>query len=97
MGGQHRYGGNSKAIAGVAIVGSLVVSVFCEVGGVASSCCLQLERTAWVTSELLRSVVLLVVWQAASAYLYQDSGLLHHLLQIGTNLWPLLCTVIGQR
>jgi hypothetical protein len=97
MNGQHRYRGVSKAIGGVAIVGFFVTSALCEVGGVASSCCFLPERTALVTFEVVRAVMLLVAWQATSAYLYQDSGFLHHLLQIETNLWPLLFTVTGQQ
>ena len=95
MGRQRRYIGNSKAIRGVAIVGFLA-TLFSQVGGVTTFCCLLLGA-GWVALEVLRSVVLLVVWQAASAYLYQDSGLLHHFVHIGTNLWPLLCMAIGQQ
>ena len=95
MGGQYRYSRNSKVIGGVAVAGFLATSLFSQVGGVTAFCCLLLE-TGWVAFEVLRSAVLLVVWQAASAYLFQDSGLLHHFVQIGTNLWPLLCMAIGQ-
>ena len=97
MGGQYRYCGNGKAIGGIVILGFLVAGVSCEVGGLASSCCLLLEGTGWVTFEVARSIVLQVVRQVAWAYLYQDSGLLHHLLQIGASLSPLLCRAMGRQ
>jgi hypothetical protein len=40
--------------------------------------------------EVLRSVIMLASWHAASAYLCEDSGPLEHLVQIVASIWPLL-------
>jgi len=97
MGGQGRYSGCSKAVAVIAVGGFLGVTAFYEGGGMASSCCLLLERMAWMIFGVLRSVAVQVIWQAVTAYLFQDSGLQHHLLQVGAGVCPLFCTVIGSR
>jgi len=97
MGGQRRYSGYSKAIAVVAIVGFLFANAVSDGAGVAVSCGLLSEWTTWMILGVLRLAVLQVVWPAVTVYLYQDSGLLHHLLQVGAGLGPLVCTVIRSR
>jgi hypothetical protein len=55
-----------------------------------------LGKTAWGALGLFRSVILLADWQAVSAYLWEDSRLLQHLLQIMASLWSLLCLMAGK-
>ena len=86
---------NCKPIVGVAIATFGLPTLFCKLGGAAALGCNLLGKTAWVTLTLLRSVILLGDWQAVSAYLWEDSTLLQHLLQIMAPIWPLLCFMAG--
>ena len=92
MATQYLYSRNRKPILGVADVG-FVFATFCTLGGAAVEACSLLGNTAWVASTVLRSVILLAGWQAESAYLFEDSRLLQHLLQIAASIWPLLCVL----
>jgi hypothetical protein len=92
MAWQFTYSGTCKPIAGVASVGCALVT-FCKLGGEAIEDCSPLGNAAWVVSALLRSVILLADWRGVSAYLFEDSRLLQHLLQIGASIWPLLCVL----
>src|SRR5580700_7081553 len=92
MAWQFTYSGTCKPIAGVASVGCALVT-FCKLGGAAIEDCGPLGNAAWVVSALLRSVILLADWRGVSAYLFEDSRLLQHLLQIGASIWPLLCVM----
>jgi hypothetical protein len=90
-----QYSRNYKPLVGVAIVTFMLPTLFCKFGGSAAPGCKLLGKTAWVALGLLRSVILLADWQAVSAYLWDDSRLLQHLLQIMASIWSLLCFVAG--
>lgn len=94
MATQYIYSRNRKPILGVASVG-FVFATFCALGGAAAQACSLLGNTAWVASTVLRSVILLAGWQAMSAYLFEDSRLLQHLLQIVSSIWPLLHFIVS--
>ena len=86
-----QYSRNYKPLVGVAIVTFTLPTLFCTFGGSAAAGCKLLGKTAWVALGLLRSVILLADWQPVSAYLWDDSRLLQHLLQIMASIWSLLC------
>jgi hypothetical protein len=90
-----QYSRNCIPIMGVAIVTLGFPTFFCKLGGPAEQGCNLFGKTAWVALALLRSVILLADWQAVSAYLWEDSKLLQHLLQIMASIWPLLCFRAG--
>jgi hypothetical protein len=90
-----QYSRNCKPIVGVAIVLFALPTLFCRLSRAAALGCNLLGKTAWVALALLRSVILLADWQAVSAYLWEDSRLLQHLLQIMASIWPLLCFMAG--
>ena len=94
MMGQYIYSGNCQPSIGVASVG-ITLATFCKLGGAAAQGCSLLGNTGWVASALLRSVILLADWRAVSAYLFEDSRLLQHLLQLVGSIWPLLCFIAG--
>jgi hypothetical protein len=85
-----QYSQNCKPIAGVASVG-FVLATFCKLGGAAAQGCNILSSTAWAALEVFRSLIVLADWQAVSAYLFQNSGPLQHLLHIIASICPLLC------
>ena len=85
-----QYSRNRTPIVGVAIVTFLLPTLFCKLGGAAALGCNLFSKTVWVVLALTRSVILLAIWQAVSAYLWEDSGLFHQLLQIMASIWPLL-------
>jgi hypothetical protein len=89
---QFIYSQTCKPVVGVTSVG-FVVATFCKLGGAAAQGCSLLGNTGWVASALLRSVILLADWRAVSAYLFEDSRLLQHLLQLVGSIWPLLCFI----
>ncbi len=89
MAGQYIYSRRRKPIVGVAIVG-FGLATFCKLGGAATQGCNLPSNTAWAALEVLRSVIMLASWHAASAYLCEDSGPLEHLVQIVASIWPLL-------
>jgi hypothetical protein len=78
-----------------AIVTFMLHPLFRKLGGAAAPGCKLLSKAAWVALGLLRSVILLADWQAVSAYLWDDSRHLQHLLQIMASLWSLICFVAG--
>jgi hypothetical protein len=86
-----QYSRNRKPIVGVAIATFLLPNLFCKLGGEAALGCSLLSKTAWVALALTRSVILLANRQAAWAYLWEDSRLFQHSLQIMASIWPLLC------
>ena len=92
MTGQYTYSRNFKPIVGVAIVGFVLATEFCKLGGAPAQGCNLLDKTAWVALEVLRPVIL-AGWQAVSAYLCEDSSFLQPLLQIVASIWPLLCVI----
>ena len=93
MTGQYTHTRNSKPIVGVAIIGFVLATGFCNFGAAAQGCNL-LDKTAWVALEVLRPVIL-SGWQSVPACLCGDSRLLQHVLQIVTSIWPLLCVIAG--
>jgi apolipoprotein N-acyltransferase len=95
MTGQHTYSGNYKPIVAVTIAGFALATLFCELGRATARGCNLLDKAGWVALEVLRMVILLADWQAALAYLCEDSRLWQHLLQIGASICPLLCVVAG--
>jgi hypothetical protein len=68
----------------------------CKIGVATAQACILLDSITWTVLEVLRSAIVAMGWEAASAYLYQDSGVVHHLLEIGHGLWPLIWSVVGQ-
>jgi hypothetical protein len=88
-----QYSRNYKPIVGVAMVTFMLPALFCELGGITAPGCKLLGKTAWVALGLLRSVTLLADWQAVSGYLWDDSRLWQHLLQIVASIRSLLCFV----
>jgi len=94
MTGQYTRTKNSKPIVGVAIIGFVLATGFCMLGGVGAQGCNLFNKTAWVALEVLRPVIL-SGWQSVPACLCGDSRLLQHVLQIVTSIWPLLCVIAG--
>ena len=92
---QNRNSGKRKSIAGRAI-GATVLTGFCGIGVAAAQACILSDSTTWTTWEVLRVAIFVLCRQAVSAYLYQDAGVMCHLLQIGKGLWPLIWTLVGQ-
>lgn len=93
MSGQYTDFRNSRPIAGVAIVGFLLATLLCEFDGAGAQGCILFDKTGWVGLEILRSLIVLTRWQAASAYVVEGSRVIQHLVQIGASLWPLLCAI----
>lgn len=73
---------------GRAAIGGFLLATW---SGTASACGL-VESTAWAAFDLLRPVLLLADWRAASACLFEDSTLCGHLLQVGSTL---VCALAG--
>ncbi len=94
MKGQYTYSRNSKRIAGGAVVGFALATLFCELDGVVAQGSNLLGDTAWVALEVLRPVIL-AGWQSMPAHLGENSGCLQRLFQVVASLWPLLCVLVG--
>lgn len=90
MSGQYTDFRNSKAIVGVAVANIVLATLIYEFSGTAAQGYSLLANTAWEALDLLRSVLLLAHWAAASAYLYDGSRLLQHLVEIGASVVPLV-------
>ncbi len=91
---QSTYSGNPKPIQEVAIVGFLLATLSCKLDGSAALACQLLDKTAWAATEIVRSA-LLAGWPCVLAYLFEDSRVLQHLLQIWASIWPLLRVIAG--
>ncbi len=90
MAWQFTYSGTCKPIVGVASVG-FVLGAFCKLGGLAEQTCSLLGDAVWTALAVFRSAIVVANWQAVATYLFEDSRLLQHLLQVVASVWPLLC------
>jgi hypothetical protein len=93
MSGQYTDFRNSRAIVGVAAANIVLATLIYEFGGTAAQGCGLLTSIAWAALELVRSVLLLSHWAAASAYLYDGSRLVQHLVEMGASVVPLACAL----
>jgi apolipoprotein N-acyltransferase len=76
----------------VAIGNFVLAALLYFLHGAVAGCGLS-ANAGWVAMELLRSFIFLAHWVAVSAYLYESSGLVQHLSQIGAFVLPVLCSV----
>jgi hypothetical protein len=90
----YTYYRNCKPIVGVTLCG-FALATLCKLAGAVAQGCSFLGKTSWVALEVSRSILLLEGWHTVSAYLFEDSRLLPHLLQIALSIWPLLCVMAG--
>jgi hypothetical protein len=94
MTAQFTYPRNRRPIQGVAFAGLVLATLFCKLEGVAALGCIDLDKTAWVATEMIRSVIL-AGWPCVLAYLSEDSRVMQHLLEVLASIWPLLCVIAG--
>jgi hypothetical protein len=90
MTAQFTFSRNPKPISGAAIAGVILDTLSCRLDGVAALGCILFDKTAWVATEVVRSVIL-AGWPSVLAYLCEDSRVMQHVLQILAGIWPLLC------
>jgi hypothetical protein len=90
MSGQYADFRNSRAIVGVAVVNIVLAILIYEFSGAAGQGYSLLASTAWAALDLLRSVLVVAHWAAASAYLYDGPRLLQHLVEISASVVPLV-------
>ena len=91
---QSTYSGNPKPIQEAAIVGFLLATLSCKLDGAAALACQLLDKTAWAVTEVVSSAIL-AGWPSVLSYLFEDSRVLQHLLQIMASVWPLLRVIAG--
>jgi hypothetical protein len=80
-----------KPIVELAVVGTVLATVFCALHGTAHGCSM-VDRAAWIALEALRPV-LVAAWRSVPACHCQVAGLLGQVLQIATSVGPLLCSL----
>jgi hypothetical protein len=95
MTSQHTQSQNGKAILMVVIGGLVFATLFCKLDGATAPSCELLGKTIWAALEVLRVAVTFVRWHFVGAYLYENSRLAQHLLQIGASIWPWLSILAG--
>jgi hypothetical protein len=87
-----------QAIIGVPVIamGFLVVSWSGKVVGMAAQACELADSTQWAALVVLRWIMLLADCHRASAYLYDNAGLLQYLPKTAGSLWSLLWVLARQ-
>lgn len=86
----HPKSQNGRAIVGAVIAGLVFAVLFCKLDGAAAPACYLLGQAIWAALEVLRLGVVFAKWYDVAAYLYENSGFVQHLLQVGACIWPLL-------
>jgi hypothetical protein len=95
MTSQHIKSQNGKLLVGAAIAGLVFATLFCKLNGLAAPGCQLLGNAFWAAFEVLRLGLVFAKWYGVAAYLYENSRLVQHLLQIGASIWPWLSTIAG--
>ena len=95
MTSQHTQSQNGKTILTVVIAGLVFATLFCKLDGPTTPSCELLGKAIWAALEVLRMAVIFARLHAIAAYLYDNSRLAQHLLQIGASIWPWLSVIAG--
>jgi hypothetical protein len=93
MTSQDRESQNGKLFVGAALAGLVFATLFCKLDGAAVHSCQFLGNAFWAALGVLRLGLVAARWYGVAAYLYENSRLVEHLLQVGASAWPSLSAI----